>query len=95
MSAYVMFLVDEIVSPERLREYQQKARPTVEHAGGRIVVAYGRQRIVEGEPLQGVVMVEFPTYEAAEKWYDSRSYQEAAALRREGVRCRVVIVEGR
>ena len=95
MSAYVVFLVDEITSQEKLNEYQQKARPTVEQAGGKIVVAYGRQRIVEGGPLLGVVMVEFPTYQAAENWYDSSSYQEAAALRHQGVRSRVVIVEGR
>jgi len=88
-------MVEEISDPQMLAAYQQKARPTVEPAGGKIVVAYGRQQIVEGDPMKGIVIIEFETYDAATAWYESRSYQDAAALRHEGARCQVVIVEGR
>ena len=95
MKSYVIFFVEEITDQQMLTAYKQKARPTVEPAGGEVIVAYARQRLVEGDPLKGVVIIEFPDYAAAEEWYESRSYQDAAAMRHQGARCQVVIVEGR
>ncbi len=94
MTAYVIFFVDEILDAAQLERYKQAAHPTLQHTGGSITIAYGRQQVLEGPPLAGVVMVEFPSFEAAHDWYHSAEYQKAAALRTLATRARAVIVEG-
>ena len=94
MTAYVIFFVEEISDAGQLDQYKQAAHPTLKHAGGSVVIAYGRQELLEGPPLAGVVMVEFPTFEAAQDWYHSAEYQKAAELRMLAARSRAVIVEG-
>jgi len=94
MPAYVIFNAESIEDPEPLAEYKQAALPTVIAAGGKVSVAYGRQEVVEGPPLVGVVMIEFPTYEQATTCYHSDAYRQARALREGATTLRAVIVEG-
>jgi uncharacterized protein (DUF1330 family) len=94
VSAYVIFFVEEISDPEQLEQYKQAAHPTLRRAGGVVRIAYGRQQVLEGAPLAGVVMVEFPSYEAAHDWYHSAEYQEVAELRTLAARAQAVIVDG-
>lgn len=95
MKGYVIFYVEEISDPDQLKKYQQAAHPTLRAAGGKVIAAYGRQEIVEGEQLTGVVMIEFDTYAAAQSWYHSVAYQEAKELRKFAARTHSVIVEAR
>jgi uncharacterized protein (DUF1330 family) len=96
MTAQIIFFVETIIDADRLHAYQMAARPTLEDAGGRVTVAYGKQEVVEGAPLAGVVVIEFPTYEAAYGWYHSPAYTEAAKIRKTGgAVCHAVIVQGR
>jgi uncharacterized protein (DUF1330 family) len=95
MTGHVIFFVEDISDPEQLKKYQKAAHPTIGDFGGKVTIAYGRQEIVEGGELKGVVMVEFPTFEAAQQWYHSTAYQEAAALRKFAARTHTVIVEAR
>ena len=94
MTAYVIFFVEEISDAGQLERYKQAAHPTLRSAGGSVAIAYGRQEVLEGPPLAGVVMVEFPSFEAAQQWYHSAEYQKAAELRLLATRARAVIVEG-
>jgi uncharacterized protein (DUF1330 family) len=93
MPAYVIFYVEKISDPAKLEQYKQNARPTF--AGRNVArrVVYGRQSVVEGPPLEGVVMLEFPSYEEAESWYHSPEYQEVKKLRIPASTCHTVIVE--
>ena len=96
MTAQIIFFVETIIDADRLHTYQIAARPTLEEAGGRVIVAYGKQEVVEGAPLAGVVVIEFLTYEAAHAWYHSPAYTEAAEIRKTGgAVCHAVIVQGR
>jgi uncharacterized protein (DUF1330 family) len=96
MTAHVIFFVEKINDPAGLKAYQRAAHPTLEPAGGRVTIAYGEQEVVEGSPLAGVVMIEFPTYEAARAWYHSPGYTQAAAIRKAGAaECHAVIVQGK
>jgi len=40
-----------------------------------VLAAYGRYEVLEGSDLEGVVIVEFPSLEAAKDWYDSPAYR--------------------
>jgi uncharacterized protein (DUF1330 family) len=93
MPGRVIFYVEEISDPEQLNKYKKAAHPNLLAAGGKVTVAYGRQEVVEGAPLVGVVTVEFPTFEQASEWYHSPEYQAIAALRKHGSRTHAVIVE--
>lgn len=94
MPAYVIFSVASIEDHERLGEYKKLAHPTVIAAGGRVAIAYGKQESIEGTPLLGIVMIEFPTYDQASAWYHSDEYQEIAKIRKAATTLQATIVEG-
>lgn len=60
----------------------------------KILAAYGRQEVLEGPKMEGVVIVEFPSTEEAEAWYESPAYREARGHRFRGADYRAVLVEG-
>jgi uncharacterized protein (DUF1330 family) len=61
----------------------------------RPLVVHGRSEALEGAPPAAVVMLEFPTLDAAKGWYESAAYQETLPLRlKAAADWRVVIVEG-
>lgn len=95
MPGYAIFQVDEILDRDRLKTYQQAAHPTLAKFGGKVIVAYGKQELVEGPALVGNVIIEFPSYEAAQQWYHSDAYSDAKQLRAGAVRCRACIVDGK
>ena len=55
---------------------------------------YGRQEVLEGAAVEGVVILEFPTFAEARAYFDSPAYQEAREHRFKGADYRAVIVEG-
>jgi uncharacterized protein (DUF1330 family) len=57
-------------------------------------VLYGSFDLLEGAPLEGAAVLEFPTIEQARAWYDSPGYQAAAAHRHAGANYRVFIIDG-
>ena len=48
----------------------------------------------EGAEVEGVAIIEFPTFAEAKAWYESPGYQEASRHRFLGGDYDVVIVEG-
>ena len=95
MKGYVIFYVSEISDPDQLKLYQKAAHPTLAAAGGKVISGYGRTEVTEGDPLVGVVMIEFAGYDQAAAWYHSEGYKEAKALRSGAATCHAVIIEGR
>jgi uncharacterized protein (DUF1330 family) len=93
--AFVIFYVDHITDPTALDPYQMAAHKTIDDHGGVVMIAYGRQEVVEGADPIGVVMLRFPSYAAAQGWYHSPEYGAAKKLREGIATCRTVIVEGR
>lgn len=62
--------------------------------GARFLVRGGKGDVVEGVVRQKVVVLEFPSVEAARACYDSPEYQAAKALREPAARADLVIIEG-
>jgi uncharacterized protein (DUF1330 family) len=77
-----------------LKLYADKLMATFEGHQVKILVAYGRHEVLEGEPAEGVVILEFPTFEAAKAWYDSPAYQSERERRFKGAIYRGLVVEG-
>ena len=58
------------------------------------LVFYGKSETLEGAPIEGAVIVEFPTMEAAKAWYDSPAYAEIRKHRFLAADYRCFITEG-
>jgi uncharacterized protein (DUF1330 family) len=75
MNAYVVVNV-AIRDPERYKDYIKAATPTVAAHGGKYIVRGGRAERLEGNvAVNRIVVLEFPSYAHAKRWYDSPEYQ--------------------
>ena len=70
MPAYVIANYT-INDPKSFEKYPPAVGPTIEQYGGRILAADRGARPVEGSPKPVIVIVEFDSVEAAQRWYDS------------------------
>jgi uncharacterized protein (DUF1330 family) len=55
----------------------------------------GKHEVLEGPAIEGAVILEFPTIEAARTYYHSPAYQEAVKHRFLAADYRAFIVEGK
>ena len=92
MTAQVIFGVKKVLDQDALVEYRKMAHPTIEAAGGKILVGFKGFESLEGQDFVAMVIVEFPTREAAEAWYHGAPYQAASKLRHKGSECVVSLV---
>lgn len=94
MPAFFIALRESVNDPEKMRLYAEKAGLSAQ--GHHLIprVQYGRLRMTEGAPFEGAAVLEFPTFEEAEAWYDSAAYQEAVVHRMRGAKYRTFIVQG-
>ena len=95
MPAYVIADV-EVSDPQQYRQYTALTPAAIAAAGGEFVVRGGRHETLEGGWTPGrVVVIRFPTFEAAKAFYDSPPYREARAKRADATgRFDMIVVEG-
>ena len=94
MPAYVIAEV-EITNPEGYKEYSTQVPATIYKHGGRFLARGGKAHVLEGEwPERRRVIIEFPSVEAARKWWDSPDYEKPKALRRANSKGRLILIEG-
>lgn len=99
MSAYIIVyretpVTDEAAITEYSRRNRENAGSSQAGFGTQPLVVYGKAQALEGAAPDGVVMLKFPTVEAAKGWYGSKEYQEAIPFRQKAAEWRVVLVEG-
>ncbi len=81
--------------PPGLRNTGKAVPATIEKYGGKILVRGGKFERLEGEwEPKRVVIVEFPSFEQAKRWYDSEDYREPKALRLRTSKANLILVEG-
>ena len=56
---------------EAYQKYPTAVGPTIAQYGGKVLVADREVKAVEGSPKQVIVVIEFESEEAAQRWYDS------------------------
>jgi len=94
MAAYVVVDVTR-TDPERAARYSAMSGPSVERHRGRFLARGGEIRVLEGdwEP-ERIVVIEFPSAEAAQGWFDSADYIEARSVREGAGTWRMIVVDG-
>jgi len=83
-----------VTDPEKWAKYVAKSKIALDKFGGAPIVRGGRCRIMEGNGVQRNVVLEFPSYEAAEGYATSPEYAEAKKEREGAGSIDIVIVEG-
>lgn len=95
MSAFVIAEILEVSDAAGMKQYAERAKPTIEQYGGRYRTLRGKMEVMEGDwrpaPL---VIIEFPSLEHAHAWYDSPEYRPLIARRKAVSRTNFVFVEG-
>jgi uncharacterized protein (DUF1330 family) len=94
MAAYVIGSV-EVTDPAAFQEYRNRIGATVEQYGGKFVVRGGRVNPKEGDwQPRHLLMLEFPSFEEAERWYNSPEYKPLIPIREKAARTQLLIAEG-
>ena len=94
MKAYVIFYVKAVSDLAALEEYRKIGGPTLQKFGAVFRVRRGQFEVLEGDPVLGVVMLEFPSMEQARAWYRSEDYRAALKLRLAASSSQAVLCEG-
>ncbi len=94
MAVYMIFTRERMRVQSEYDIYAQKARPALAGHPVTPLVLYGRYEVLEGAEVDGVVVLQFPTFADAKAFYESPAYREAREHRFKGADYRVLIVEG-
>ena len=91
---YWLATYKKIENNENLGNYATKATETIKSYGGKPLVRGGKYRSLEGNDFPRTVIWEFASYDAAEKCYNSKEYQEAWDLAKSSTDRNLQVVEG-
>lgn len=95
MSAYCLFDNEHIYDPNMLEKYRQRVFAVVSKFGGNYLVIGGPIEVKEGTSnLNFPVLIEFPSMEQANAWYNSADYAELLAMRKAAGKYVAVFMRG-
>lgn len=84
----------DVSNPQQYQQYAKLSPAIVAKYGGRYLARGGRTATLEGAPAKSrVVVLEFPSFERAEAFYNSPEYVDARKLRVGAAEAQFVLVE--
>lgn len=94
MPAYV--IVEVAYHDQSAREEYQKLTPaTIAAFNGKFIVRGGNTTTLEGDwNPERIVIIEFPSVERANEWWNSELYTKAKVIRQRAATTKMIIVEG-
>ncbi len=94
MSGYIFAMID-VNDMTQYQEYMKLTPAIVEAFGGRFLTRGGQVSVLEGEkPASRMVLIEFPSYEAAVAMYNSAEYTAARQVREGAAVATFLALEG-
>ena len=94
MTAYVIASIN-VTDPDKYKNYMAVSPAAVAAAGGKFIVRGGNLEILEGDwSRPRVVIIEYPTRDAAKAFYESALYVAARAERDGAAEFSMIVVEG-
>ena len=95
MAAYAIFIREgAVIDAEAMAKYQSGNRSGAPKPGMKALTVYGAMEQLEGEPCDGMVILEFPDMQAARDWYYSEDYQSRVPFRQQAAPYRAFLIEG-
>lgn len=93
-SGYIIASVT-VTHPEQYEEYRKWSSAAMQAHNAEVCVRGGQVKVLEGDWHPGrTVILKFPSFEAAQAFYDTPEYQKAKAAREGAAIMRMVCVEG-
>ena len=94
LKAYVVADI-RVTNTEGYQAYLSAISPVVKKHGGIYIARAGRTMSVEGAPPSGrIVIIEFPSFAAAEAFESSQEALAASEIRHQTATSRIFVVEG-
>ncbi|HXQ45913.1 MAG TPA: DUF1330 domain-containing protein [Caulobacteraceae bacterium] len=94
MAGYLIAAID-IKDPEGFDDYRRQVSPIIARYGGRYIVRGGAVTPLEGTaPQRRLVVIEFPSVDAARQFYACEDYAPVLKLRLASAETDVFLVEG-
>ena len=84
----------KVNDPDQYRKYADLVPGILEKFGGKFLTRGGKSDMVEGKLRSRVVVIEFPSFEAALACYRSPEYAAAKKLREGASVADIVVLEG-
>ena len=94
MSAFAIAHIRETRFNEEVVEYLRRIDETLAPYSGKYLVHGGPYVPLEGKWLGDLVVIQFPSMEAAQAWYHSQAYAEIRQLRTANTEGEVLLVQG-
>jgi uncharacterized protein (DUF1330 family) len=94
MGAYFVMIREKTTDAGTLAEYGPRASLAAQGHPLKPLAIYGVLDQLEGEPIEGAVIIQFPDMAAARAWYDGPAYQAAAKFRQAGSVSKAFFIEG-
>ncbi|HEX2012273.1 MAG TPA: DUF1330 domain-containing protein [Roseateles sp.] len=93
-SAYILANV-QVTNPTQYEEYKKFSSAAMQAHGAEVCVRGGKVELLEGDwTPERVVLLKFPSVEAARAFNDSAEYALARAARQGAAVMRMVLIEG-
>jgi uncharacterized protein (DUF1330 family) len=81
MPAYVVITKTRTRNQDELAQYAKQAPSFMAGHAATFLARFGACETMEGAAVEGVAIIEFPTFAEAKAWYGSPAYQEASQHR--------------
>jgi len=93
-SAYIIANV-QVNNPEQYEEYKKWSSAAMQLHGAEVCVRGGKVEVLEGDwAPERIVILKFPTFEAAKAFNASAEYEKARKAREGIAVMRMIVVEG-
>lgn len=92
--AYVVAIREKTRNAASMDEYRKALPAVFQKHPATFLARQGRSEVLEGPQSEGIVILEFPSYEAAQAWYHSPEYRAAREHRFQGGDYRFILAEG-
>jgi uncharacterized protein (DUF1330 family) len=94
MPAYAVFIREKTRNAAKLDEYKNLVPASFEKHPAKFLALHGRSEVLEGAQCEEIIILEFPSYKAAQTWYHSPEYQAASEHRFQGGDYRCILTDG-
>jgi uncharacterized protein (DUF1330 family) len=89
---YLVVTIKAVKDREAFQQYADQVKALIAKYQGRYLVSERAPEVREGEfPYARIVIVEFPSADAARSWYDSAEYQAIIPLRRRAFDADIIV----
>jgi uncharacterized protein (DUF1330 family) len=94
VKGYILAQVD-VHDPQAYEAYRTRTAAVIEQYGGRFIARGGKVEALEGEVRRNrLVILEFPSTEAARTFYESPEYQAILPFRTRASEADLLLIEG-